>query len=594
MEFDTRITYSKEQMAVALDNALDQVKVLRYDGQYRRLLGDAFVDKLARWEQDIRRRKDDPFTVVVAGDFKRGKSTFINALLGEEVVTSDVTTETVTLNRISYGPHSNEAVLSGSRRLRLSDNELRRGELERVLTQAGEPVKRLELTRPIELLKSVTIIDTPGTGDSMRDFAPMVKESLLQADAVVYIYNVRYPLSQTEQLFLKSAVLPQRYTTLFLVGNYTDTLENEENYRRVRDMLAQRVEGLLPDAELLTVSALDELCRQLGEERPCEALAPVLEEQFTRFRALLDRLTAEKKDSVALDRMQRLTAAMTSELEVELDAIDAGLRMDAQQTQAALEALQQEKQASADKQAAILSCLDGELDTMKAEASRWMQEFLARIEEESRNLSGQSNETLLKYYEFYCVDLLQEAMNTCVEFHQDYLYDQLDEISRDIAAALAAGLPQERDYAFRMSLNNRIWTKGDTVGLAVSMASGFGLLSGIASLVADGISGAMREKEAKDRTPEVIAQIAGKLTGLSLSVSETVEALYTELGENAKKLVEEHYAGQLAEAERLLNQSSKAAMKKDAEKEEIRAAVAQARQILREVGSLGMDAEAAV
>ena len=35
---------------------------------------------------------DDPFTLVVVGDFKRGKSTFINALLGEEVVTTNVTT----------------------------------------------------------------------------------------------------------------------------------------------------------------------------------------------------------------------------------------------------------------------------------------------------------------------------------------------------------------------------------------------------------------------------------------------------------------------------------------------------------------------
>lgn len=590
MGFEERITYSTQQMAIALDNALDQLKVLRYDGQYRLLLGDSFVDRLTAWEQDIRRRKDDPFTVVVAGDFKRGKSTFINALLGEEVVTTDVTTETVTLNRISYGPHGNEAVLSGNRRLRLTDGELRRQELERVLAQAGEPVERLELTRPIERLKSITIIDTPGTGDSMRDFSKLVKESLLQADAVVYVYNVKYPLSQTEQLFLKSAVLSQRYTTLFLVGNYADTMENEENYDRVRAMLADRAGGLLPNAEILTVSALDELCRQLDESRPCPALAPVLEAQFGRFRSLLDALVEDKKDSVTLDRMQRLTAAMTGELEVDLDAIDAGLRMGAEEAAAALENLKREKQTGAEKQAELLRELDQMLDSMRAEADGWMREFLERISQESRNLSGQSNDTLLKYYEFYCVDLLQEALNLCVEHHQEQLYDRLDEISEGIAGALAAGLPQKRSYSFRMSLDNRIWTKGDTVGLAVSMVSGLGVLSGVASLVADGISGVMREKEAESRTPEIIAQIAGKLTGLSISVSETVSAIYTELGENAKKLVEEHYASRLNEAERLINQSAKAAAREGEEKEKLRSAVEQARRILRGVNvGIGSD-----
>ena len=70
---------------------------------YNNDLGEEFHEKLNGWLRDIRAQRDTPFTLVVAGDFKRGKSTFINALLGEEVVPTDVTTETVTLNRISYG-----------------------------------------------------------------------------------------------------------------------------------------------------------------------------------------------------------------------------------------------------------------------------------------------------------------------------------------------------------------------------------------------------------------------------------------------------------------------------------------------------------
>lgn len=586
MGLEDRIIYSQEQMAVALDNALDQLKTLRYDSRYRTMLGDTFVDKLSNWESDIRRQKDNPFTLVVVGDFKRGKSTFINALLGEDVVTTDVTTETVTLNRISYGPHGSQAVLADGRSIRLSDEELHREALEKVMAQAGETVKRLELKRPIELLRQVTIIDTPGTGDSMQDFSGVVKESLLQADAVVYIYNVKYPLSQTEQLFLKSAVLPQRYTTLFLVGNYADTMETEENYTRIRDLLRERTAGLLPDAELLTISALDELCRQLGEERPCEALSAVLESQFSRLRDLLTALVEDKKDTVVLDRMQRLASAMTADLETELNAIESGLKMDRSMVSAALERLQAEKERSAENQAAMLAQLDQMLTAMQYEASRWMNEFLARIEEETRHLESQSTDTLLKYYEFYCVDLLQEAVNTCVEYHQDQLYDWLDHISADISSRLVDSIPQRQGASFRMNLDNRIWTKGDTVGLAVSLVSGTGLLAGLASLAADGISGLMREKEVKQRTPAILSQIAGKMTGLNLSVSETVQSIYSDLGQNARRLVEEYYGEQLAEAERLLNQSAKVAMKEKAEKEKLQNAVDYARNLLRDVDAV--------
>ena len=100
---DYKIEYSNMELKQNLEHALDELHIFRYDNAYRTTLGNAFLDKLTEWEQNIRKYKDSPFTIVVAGDFKRGKSTLINALLGEEVVTTDVTTETVTLNRISSG-----------------------------------------------------------------------------------------------------------------------------------------------------------------------------------------------------------------------------------------------------------------------------------------------------------------------------------------------------------------------------------------------------------------------------------------------------------------------------------------------------------
>ena len=55
--------------------------------------------------------KDDFFTVVVVGEFKRGKSTFVNALLGEELLISDVLPETATIQAIMYNKEKKAQVL---------------------------------------------------------------------------------------------------------------------------------------------------------------------------------------------------------------------------------------------------------------------------------------------------------------------------------------------------------------------------------------------------------------------------------------------------------------------------------------------------
>lgn len=150
MDLQDRIVYSKDEMLRSMEFMMEKMRVFRYDTKYRQHLSDTFVDKFVAWESDIIKYKENPFTMVVVGNFKRGKSTLINALLEEIVETTDVTTETVTLNRITYGMHDNEAVLSRGRRVKLSDDELKRTSLEGVFAKLDEPVTQLEIKRPNE------------------------------------------------------------------------------------------------------------------------------------------------------------------------------------------------------------------------------------------------------------------------------------------------------------------------------------------------------------------------------------------------------------------------------------------------------------
>ena len=578
MEMQNRITWDPDEMIRLLENQLDRLKVFRFDSRYRSLLGEGFTELLARWEKDILSRRDDPFTLVICGEFKRGKSSLINALLGEDVTPVNVTAETVTLNRISYGPHSNEAVLSGGKHLRLSDEEMQRDHLENLMRQSGFSFRQIELQRPNEFLKKAVVVDTPGLGDSMQDFTEMVEEALAQADAVVYVFSVNYPLSQTEQLFLKTMIVPQRYTDLLLVGNYLDTLNSEEDYGRIKKLLASRIQNLLPGQEPWLLSALDERCRQLGEERPNPEMAGALAEHFDRFRAELNRLAEEKKETILPDRMQRLARGMIAELSENLTAMEEGLQMSSQDVKAAMDRVEEQKETQIQNQEEAGCRIDRLIETMKGESREWMGELLDAMQQEVGSLGDIPAAELSKYYTFYCIDTIQEAMNRCIEQHTLYLYDLLEEISADLSAKLSRTAVNS-SYGFRFTLDNRTWTKGDNVSYVVSKVSSLALLS----LVADGVAGAMRQKEMANKTPDILRSIGRQYISLRASVDQAVESVYGKLGENAKKQLAEYYGEKIRAAQEQVEQSAMVARQDEERKEQIREAVAEIRGILEQI-----------
>ncbi|MCH5248957.1 MAG: dynamin family protein [Lachnospiraceae bacterium] len=581
MELNNRIHYDVAELMGRIETSLDRLKPYQYDSKYRELLGELLVGKINAWEQNIRKRKNDPFTLVICGDFKRGKSSLINALLGEDVVPTNVTTETVTLNRISYGAHSNEAILSGGRRLSLTDEELCRDALEPVIKQLNEPVEQLELHRNIDILKDITIIDTPGLGDSERDFTDAVDSALQQADAVIYVFSVAYPLSRGEQLYLKTSIIPQRYTSLFLVSNFTDMITDENDYVRMQDMLTDRVNGLLPGQDIWMLSALDERCRQLEEERPNLKLADTMSTSFQEFRNAITELIQNKKETVLPDRMQRMLRIMAADINDDLAALEQGIEMNSQDVQQAMDNVKQQKEQQAQTQEENSRKIDDLIRVMQGEAIGWINELLERMKAETASLEIYSKEDLSKYYPFFCIDTMQEALTRCVDYHMVNLYDELNTISDELTQSMSKNHIQSQ-YSFRFVLDNKTWTKGDNVGFAVSMIGSGGLLT----IIADGIGGAMRKKELEKHKPQIVQEIQRQYDSLFVSVQKTTADTYRKMGNQAKQHLKEFYSTKLQTLEQQMEQSAAVARQDETKKAEIREAANQLRSVLSDIVQL--------
>src|SRR6185295_10901894 len=150
----------------------------------RRLLHDlqqvlARFDASADDQETLKRsalQLDELFLLVVAGEFNAGKSAFINALLGSSVLEEGPTPTTTRIHILKHGP------------------EVRR-------TPAGDALDIV--TAPLELLREINIVDTPGTNAIHRDHEAITREFVPRSDLVLFVTSADRPFTESERAFLE-------------------------------------------------------------------------------------------------------------------------------------------------------------------------------------------------------------------------------------------------------------------------------------------------------------------------------------------------------------------------------------------------------
>ena len=214
------LTYSAETLEQELLTASEDLNSMLQRESIVQLLSKDVMSQISVAQRSVKEHLASTFSILVAGDFKRGKSTLINALVGQPVAPTDVAPETITINRIEYAD-SLQARLetTDGGQLTIAPEDLKRERLEPLLKRLSSPLRNLRIGIPVDLLKQVTIIDTPGLGDLFKEFDPLVRESIAHADTVIYVLSAMSPLSGTEQDFLQSSVLPRHFPKMFFVVN---------------------------------------------------------------------------------------------------------------------------------------------------------------------------------------------------------------------------------------------------------------------------------------------------------------------------------------------------------------------------------------
>jgi small GTP-binding protein len=198
----------REREARWLGSIGDQAANFGEDGQKDR----------ARLQRNANDLRDMFFMVVVIGEFNAGKSTFVNAMLGEEVLPMGITPTTEVIELIRYGKNKGAAP------------ELRE-----------EGVLR-EWVHPNTGAPGVVIVDTPGTGSVFAKHERVAKDFLSRSDLVIFLLSAKRAFAQTERLYLE---LARDYgKKIILVINQIDLLEKKE-LQEVQSFVKQQVSETL-------------------------------------------------------------------------------------------------------------------------------------------------------------------------------------------------------------------------------------------------------------------------------------------------------------------------------------------------------------
>jgi GTP-binding protein EngB required for normal cell division len=308
------------------------VRLIRLTYQFLKERGNK--EGVERVDELMRKLAEDRFNLVVLGQFKRGKSSLINAVVGKELMPTAIIPLTSVVTALRYG-ETERAVL---RREGFALPQIVPvSEIAAYVTERGNPrnekrVLSAEVEVPVPFLRrGLFFIDTPGVGSMHEHNTATTYRFLPEADAVIFITSPEPPLTETELEFL--ATIRQHVRKIFFVLNKIDQLtsaEREEAIAFTEQTLKEHLGGeaiyLYPlsarlglqaqlegDAAALERSGLpalqDALARFLAVERSQLFLVAVLD------RAL--RLLSEEAGTLALEAHRRTASPteLTQQLE---------------------------------------------------------------------------------------------------------------------------------------------------------------------------------------------------------------------------------------------------------------------------------------
>ena len=328
------------------------------------VLDDLKLNNVAKKIKDDMLALDyEKFTLVVVGEFSRGKSTFVNAMLGKKVLPSSKRPTTNIISKIVYADKSTyEIFLKDGKSKNLTEEEFKN-----IKAQAEEDpsniqrfksfIKREEdfskidyaiICQPLAFCQNgVEVVDTPGTNDLNVGRMEITYNYLNRADAAVLLLNATQALTRSELDFLKERILGNQIKDIFVVINFKDELSPAEEVK-VKNYVRDNIRDLAEiEPKIFLVSSAQALAYRAAKSgakltvREMMNFPQTFEETgFTEFETALAKYLDEEKGEAKLNKYAERTLLYTKTAENDIQLRLQSLLHSADEIKAELAAMQ--------------------------------------------------------------------------------------------------------------------------------------------------------------------------------------------------------------------------------------------------------------
>lgn len=180
---------------------------------------------------------EELFLLVVVGEFNSGKSAFINALLGQLLLREGVTPTTSQVNILRFGETSHQQIQDAHLNV---------------------------LNEPVEILRQINIVDTPGTNAVIREHQEITEEFVPRSDMILFITSADRPFTESERTFLTK--IKAWGKKVVIVINKIDIFKSEAELSQVVNFVRENATLLLETtSDIFPVSARNALRAKQGE-----------------------------------------------------------------------------------------------------------------------------------------------------------------------------------------------------------------------------------------------------------------------------------------------------------------------------------------
>lgn len=177
--------------------------------------------------QRSRQQLEELFLLVVVGEFNAGKTAFLNALLGNRLLTEGVTPTTSQIHLLRHGDH---------------------------LHQEPSGDDYLVIQVPVDWLREINLVDTPGTNAVVQRHQQITEHFVPRSDLVLFVTSVDRPFSESERAFLER--IRQWGKKIIIIVNKIDLIEQADELDQVLEYVRVNARRLLDmEPQVFPVSA---------------------------------------------------------------------------------------------------------------------------------------------------------------------------------------------------------------------------------------------------------------------------------------------------------------------------------------------------